>query len=110
MTIEPYQGSNQARLINSHICSGLTFLRYDAFFFFDYKKGIHESFAQVFGGSSEGKPIEAEFSEKWSWYHFVSTLAQEDITKIDKVTKLPITQTLTHTAYLQDKSNLNDHV
>jgi hypothetical protein len=33
-----------------------------------------------------------------------------DVTKLSKVTELPITQLLTHRAYTQDKKNLNDNL
>ncbi len=33
-----------------------------------------------------------------------------DVTRLDQITALPITQLLTHRAYTQDKQNLNDNL
>ena len=41
-------------------------------------------------------------SEKWGWYNSLYMLANEDILKINKVTKLPVYEVLTFMTYKQD--------
>ena len=44
-------------------------------------------------------------SSKWGWYNILYGLANNNILNIDKITKIPILQTLTYLAYMQDYNN-----
>ena len=44
-------------------------------------------------------------SSKWGWYNILYGLANNNILNIDKITKIPILQTLTYLAYMLDYNN-----
>lgn len=44
----------------------------------------------------------ASFSKKWGWYVAVANLANNEVLKIDAVTKLPFREALTFIAYMRD--------
>ena len=73
-------------------------------FFLQFRQETYRHFKQVFG---EGEEQELGFgqinlSEKWGWYNSLYMLANEDILKINKVTKLPVYEVLTFMTYKQD--------
>ena len=62
----------------------------------------------LFNGDPEAEGRQADFSSsggfttKWGGYHSISVLADNDITRIDRVTELNVHQCLTHLVYLTD--------
>ena len=42
---------------------------------------------------------------KWGWYNILYSLCNDNILNIDKITKVPILETLTYLAYTQDHNN-----
>ena len=75
-------------------------------FFLEYKKQLLEDFAAIFGEGSERKTVASE----WGWYHTLSQMADNDIEKIERLTKLPITQVLFHLSYINDLNVSNGNV
>jgi len=41
------------------------------------------------------------FGAFFGWYSAISTLAQDDVTKIDKVTEIPLVLALNHLSYMK---------
>ena len=47
-----------------------------------------------------------EMSEEFLWYHSLWRLANEDVTKLDEVTKINFHKCLSALMYIKEKSNL----
>jgi hypothetical protein len=75
-------------------------------FFLDYKKRLLENFAAIFGEGGDRKTLASE----WGWYHTLSQMAENDIEKMERITRLPITQILTHLSYINDINVSNGNV
>jgi hypothetical protein len=71
----------------------------------DYRKRLLERFVNLFsGGSSDAK--QQKFGLKWGWYSILMNLCNENILKLDDVTKIGIEKSFTYMSYLRDKENI----
>jgi len=73
-------------------------------FFFDFRRKIGEDFAQLFGQTGNETTKGVSMQSKWGWYNILYSLAN-NILDIEKITRLPILETLTYLAYTQDHNN-----
>ena len=48
------------------------------------------------------------FGKHWSWFGTLITLANEDITKVDEITKYPLVFVLNYMAYTKDLNEMRD--
>lgn len=48
------------------------------------------------------------FTKHWSWFGTIIQLANEDITKVEEITKYPLTYVLNYMAYMKDLNELRD--
>jgi len=56
------------------------------------------------GGSGNQK--QQNFGLKWGWYSILMSLCNEDILKLDDVTKISIEQSFTFMSYKQDQEKI----
>ena len=113
-TIEAYNGTKNHDVFNSTSASNF----YGALTkFHEYNTRLRHNFAAVFGDPSRTPDDDDEvqrrstldsFTERWAWYDFLMGFIEGDVTRLNDVTELPITQLLAHRAYTQDKHNLNN--
>ena len=73
-------------------------------FFFDFRRKISEDFSQLFTTTGNETTEGVSMHSKWGWYNILYSLANS-ILDIDKITKIPILETLTYLAYTQDHNN-----
>ena len=83
------------------------------FFLQSYLQGIVERYSEIFeGGSVEGPGSEsahqANFGRKWGSYQSIVVLANEDITRFDEITALPLEKCLLNLCYRADKVQLEN--
>lgn len=50
----------------------------------------------------------SSFNQHWGWLGTIFQLANEDITKTEKITTYPLVYVLNYMAYMQDVSRLRD--
>mgnify|MGYP003632312423 CR=1 FL=1 len=81
-----------------------------------FREGIIGDFAVIFdatdSGDSEGI-ADGDFAERWGWFGVMHRLCNQDISKLDAVTKLNLLECLTWLSYetdlnLQNKVKRND--
>ena len=48
------------------------------------------------------------FGKHWGWFGTLITLANEDITKVEEVTKYPLVFVLNYMAYMKDLNEMRD--
>lgn len=73
-------------------------------FFFDFRRKIGDDFAQLFTTTGNETTKGVSMQSKWGWYNILYSLAN-NILDIEKITRLPILETLTYLAYTQDHNN-----
>ena len=74
-------------------------------FFFEFRRKISQDFAPLFEQTGNETTKGVSMNSKWGWYNILYGLANNNILNIDKITKIPILQTLTYLAYMQDYNN-----
>ena len=79
------------------------------FFFLSFRDGLIENYGELFGeqsrGSLDGISI---FNRKWGWLSSLYSLAENDITRLENITKLDMHQCLTMLSYLKEKQELEN--
>ena len=78
------------------------------FFFVQFRNRIVDGYGGLFGKSSDGQlDASTNFSRKYGWYQSIFTsLAQNDIRRIEDITKLNVHQCLYALEYMKEKSEL----
>ena len=77
------------------------------FFFVQFRNGIIDSYAELFGGGgSEQLDAATNFSKKWGWYQSIFGLAQGDITRFENITKLGMHECFMMLSFIKDKNEL----
>jgi hypothetical protein len=72
----------------------------------DYRSRLTQLYPEVLGNESEGTDSEYGIQQKWGWFSFVHWLCEGDITRVDIVTKYPISKTLLWACYKSDMADL----
>ena len=84
----------------------------------EFRKRTINSFQIVFGGEQEGdsgdkeEVIRDKFSDNWSWFGTMYRLANNDITKLEQITKTSLYECLTWLTYeteLQEQQNFKQN-
>ena len=76
--------------------------------FFLFTERLTDRYPDLFSGPDEGdqgsKSVSstAGFGRKWDGYSTIAILSNNDITKFNTITELPIHQCLTYLSYLKD--------
>ena len=82
----------------------------------EFRDGIIEDFAIIFTGTDtedSGTITDGDFAEKWGWFGVMHRLCNQDLSKLDAITKLSLLECLTWLSYetdlnLQNKVQTND--
>ena len=72
--------------------------------------GISDNFPTVFSQES-GKPTSGTyraFAQKWGWKKTLFSIAQDDITKVEKVQKTHLSTIMEFLSYLYDKNDADE--
>jgi hypothetical protein len=74
----------------------------------EFRSGFSDIYPLLFGGGNEQDEYstESQFSKEWGWFASLAELAKNDVTKIEKVTKLNMHLCLKFLSYKIDKDNL----
>jgi hypothetical protein len=81
-------------------------------FFFGFTERLTDRYPDLFSGGNEedqgSKSISstAGFERKWSGYNTIAILSNQDITKFDTITELPVHKCLTYLSYLKDHNEV----
>jgi hypothetical protein len=77
-------------------------------FFLQFRQRIIESYDSLFGEGHGGTEYSAtaNFGQKWGWYSSIYAIAQGDLNRFDKVTRLPINQCLTYLTFEKEKNKI----
>jgi len=103
-TIQAYDGNINKRAEEMQKMSAEQ-VQASLFFFLKFRDGIIQDFAIVFDGSSEGDSGAAKdgsFAEKWGWFGVLHRLCNQDISKLEAITKLNLLECLTWLCYETD--------
>jgi len=78
------------------------------FFFVQFRDRLIKGYDGLFGGSSDGRlDGSANFSRKYGWYQSIfSALAQNDVRRLEDITKLNVHKCLYALEYMKEKSEL----
>ena len=84
-------------------------------FFYSYLNGLAERYPEVFdgGGIEGGNPestYQANFSRKWGAYQTITILSNDDITKFEEVTQMPLETCLLYLCYRADKNTMETQI
>ena len=85
-------------------------------FFLSFRKGIIADFAIIFNGEESGDNetiTDGNFAERWGWFGVMHRLCNQDISRLEKITRLNLLECLTWLSYetdlnLQNKVQRND--
>tara|TARA_R110000851_G_scaffold261837_2_gene414404 strand:- start:378 stop:623 length:246 start_codon:yes stop_codon:yes gene_type:complete len=75
-------------------------------FFLSFREGLFERHNGVFTGGGESESS-ANFGKRWGWYSVIMMLCNDDILKMEAVTKLNINETLTYISYIKERNKVN---
>ena len=78
-------------------------------FFLRFRDRVIDSFPSLFGdGNREESDLTSQggFGTKWGWYQSIYALAGKDVSRIDKVTKIPLHQCLIWLEFEKEKNEL----
>jgi len=75
-------------------------------FFLSFREGLFERHNGVFKGGAESERS-ASFGKRWGWYSVLMMLCNDDILKMDAVSKLNINEAFTYIAYIKDRNRVN---
>ena len=70
-----------------------------------FRDRILEDYAIIFEGTSgdnEKEIIDGDFAERWGWFGIMHRLCNQDISKLDTVTRLNLLECLTWLSYETD--------
>tara|TARA_R110000737_G_scaffold10420_1_gene26059 strand:+ start:133 stop:390 length:258 start_codon:yes stop_codon:yes gene_type:complete len=70
-----------------------------------FREGIIGDFAIVFDGTDSGDSdgiTDGNFAERWGWFGVMHRLCNQDISKLDAITKLNLLECLTWLSYETD--------
>jgi len=76
----------------------------------EFRENITSDFAIVFTGSPQKQEtviVTEDFAERWGWFGVMHRLAKEDISKLEKITKLNLLECLTWLSYEIDLNSQN---
>jgi len=78
------------------------------FFFVQFRDRLIKGYDGLFGRSSDGRlDGSANFSRKYGWYQSIfSALAQNDVRRLEDITKLNVHKCLYALEYMKEKSEL----
>ena len=71
----------------------------------EFRERISEDYAVCFAGTSKGDEegvVDGDFSERWGWFGVMHRLCNQDISRLDKITKLNLLECLTWLSYETD--------
>jgi hypothetical protein len=79
-------------------------------FFFSFTERLTDRYPNLFTGEfEEGEDTKSRdysgvgnFNQKWSGYHSIAVLANNDVTKFDQITEMNIHKCLTYLVYIGD--------
>jgi len=74
----------------------------------EFKQRVATNYPELFESRNEENEFGATagFGRKWGWYSSIYGLAQKDVTKFDKITKLNVHQCLMYLAFEKEKIQL----
>ncbi len=75
-------------------------------FFLQFRDGLIESYAELFGERGNELSSASNFGRKWGWYQSLYALAQGDIGRFEDITKLNTHQCLYALSFMKDKAEL----
>jgi hypothetical protein len=75
-------------------------------FFLQFRDGLIESYAELFGERGNELSPTSNFGRKWGWYQSLYALAQGDIGRFEDITKLNAHQCLYALSFMKDKAEL----
>ena len=75
-------------------------------FFLQFRDGLIESYAELFGERRDELSAASNFGRKWGWYQSLYALAQGDIGRFEDITKLNAHQCLYALSFMKDKAEL----
>jgi len=76
-------------------------------FFCKFVNGLTELYPELYDGEGVASQHQVNFGKKWSAYSTLIELANEDLAKIDIVTKEPLEKCLLYLAYKADKNRFH---
>lgn len=90
-------------------------------FFFTFRQNLTRRFEGLFPSANDGEQVELTndnepktpeqiFGERWNWYSVIIDLCQEDLTRFNEITSLPLIQVLNHLSYKKEKADLEKHI
>ena len=71
----------------------------------DFRKDIYRDFAVVFNTGDEGESDSTpagSFAKKWGWFGVMHRLCNQDISNLERITKLNLLECLTWLTYETD--------
>ncbi len=77
----------------------------------EFRTGVRNDFAVIFDGGQEktNQKIPTEnFAEKWGWFGVMHRLCNQDISKLENITKLSLLECLTWLTYEIDLNTQNN--
>ena len=80
----------------------------ERFFFIKFINGLVERYPELFEGGGTSSQLQYNFGKKWKGYSSLVELAQNDVTKLDEITKQPLEKCLLMLAYRSDKNELEN--
>ena len=74
----------------------------------EFRIGFSDIYPLLFGEGNEQDEFstESQFSKEWGWFASLAELAKNDVTRIEKVTKLNMHLCLKFLSYKLDKAEL----
>ena len=74
------------------------------FLFSRFIQGLSDRYPELYEEpSGDASQHQINFGKKWGAYSTIAQLANEDITKFDEITQLPLETCLLYLSYLSDK-------
>ena len=103
--IEDYKGEESDKMKDMPMDLCIKFYN----FFLQFRDGLVESYAELFGGGGDGLSATANFGRKWGWYQSIFGLSQGDIRRFEDITKLNIHTCLYALTFMKEKAEVESN-
>lgn len=106
-----YQDEYNTKLINEVLIEIYNNIKISQFFYLIEKikeelNILYQHFHTLFSKEEDSKDIGSQLNQKFGWLNIIYQLIDYDITKIDQLTKIKVSQVFTFLIYLTDKNKI----